>query len=159
MLQVLYCSWSTLWPLYIPYLLHPFLSPLGYPPTHNPLTQSDLPTTWGLQSVESYVHLLWLNPELAIWCCICVWGLISAGECCLVGGSNFVRTLGSRLIETVGPSTGLPSFSASFILSLIQLQGSPASVYWLCVNICIWLSFLLGLSEGGKYILLFVSTP
>jgi hypothetical protein len=31
------------------------------------------------------------------------------------------------------------SSSASSSFSLIQPQGSAASVHWLCVNICIWL--------------------
>jgi hypothetical protein len=45
------------------------------------------------------------------------------------------RSWGSRLVETAGPPTGLPSSSASFSLSLIQPQGSTASVLWLGVNI------------------------
>ena len=44
---------------------------------------------------------------------VCVGGFISAGVCCLVGGPVFGRSWGSRLIETAGPPTKLPSFSAS----------------------------------------------
>jgi hypothetical protein len=38
-------------------------------------------------------------------------GFISAGVCCLVGGPVYERSYGggSRLIETAGPPTGLPS--------------------------------------------------
>jgi hypothetical protein len=55
--------------------------------------------------------------------------------CCLFGGPVFERSKGSRLIETAGPPTGLPSSSASSSLSPIQSQGSAASVYWLSANI------------------------
>jgi hypothetical protein len=40
------------------------------------------------------------------------------------------KSQGSRLVETAG----LPSFSASSSLSLIQPHGSPTSVYWLGVS-------------------------
>jgi hypothetical protein len=44
----------------------------------------------------------------------------------------------------------LPSSSASFSLSLIQPQGSEASVHWLGANICIGLFQLLAGSFGGQ---------
>ena len=40
----------------------------------------------------------------------------------------------SRLVETDGLPMGLSSSSASSIFSLIQPQGSPASVLWLGTN-------------------------
>jgi hypothetical protein len=54
------------------------------------------------------VPLFWLNPDPAVLCCTCVGGLIRAGVCCLFGGPVIERSLGSRLIETIGPPTGLP---------------------------------------------------
>ena len=51
--------------------------------------------------------------------------------------------LGSRLVDTTGLPMKSPSPSASSILSLIQLQGSLVSVYWLGVSIYICLSQLL----------------
>jgi hypothetical protein len=80
------------------------------------------------------VHLLWLNPDLEVLCCICSGGLLSAGVCCLVGGPVSERSWGSRIIETAGPPTGSPSSSASSGLSLIQPQGLEASVLWLGAN-------------------------
>jgi hypothetical protein len=62
---------------------------------------------------------------------------MSAGMCCLVGGPVSERSRGSRIIETAGPPTELPSSSASFSLSLIQPQELAASVHWLAANICI----------------------
>jgi hypothetical protein len=76
-----------------------------------------------------------------------LWGLESAPVCCLVGGSISVRSQGSRLVETVALTLGLPSCSASSSFSLIQPKGSLASVHWLGVSICISLFCLLGLSE------------
>jgi hypothetical protein len=45
-----------------------------------------------------------------------------------------------RLIETAGPPTGSPCYSASSSFSLIQPQGSAASVLWLGVNMHLILS-------------------
>jgi hypothetical protein len=39
------------------------------------------------------VHLLWLNPEPAVFCFICVRGLISASVWCLVGDPVSERLL------------------------------------------------------------------
>jgi hypothetical protein len=44
------------------------------------------------------------------------------------------RSQESRLIETAGPPIGSPFSSASSSFSLIQPQGSPASVHWLGKN-------------------------
>jgi hypothetical protein len=45
-------------------------------------------------------HLLWLNPDPAVFCCKCVGGLISAGVCCLVGNPVYERSQGSRLLPS-----------------------------------------------------------
>jgi hypothetical protein len=62
---------------------------------------------------------------------------MSAGVFCLVGGSMSERSQGTRFIETAGLPIGLHSSSASSSFSLIQSQGSVASVHWLDINICI----------------------
>jgi hypothetical protein len=62
----------------------------------------------------------------------------------------FERSQGSRLIETSGPHTGLPSSSPSSRFSLIKKQASAASVHWLDTNICICLFQLLVGSFGGQ---------
>jgi hypothetical protein len=65
---------------------------------------------------------------------MCVRGLISVDVCC--GGPVFERPQRSRLIETAGPSTELPSpqlLPASPNLT----TGSAASVHWLGANNCI----------------------
>jgi hypothetical protein len=63
--------------------------------------------------------------------------LISAGACCLVGGLVSQRFQGSILVETASLPMGSLSSSFSSNFSLIQPQGSPASVRWLAVSICI----------------------
>ena len=70
--------------------------------------------------------------------------LFSAGVCCLVGGSVSERSRASRLVETAGLPMGSPSFS----FSLIQPQGSPASVHWLGVSI---FQLLVGPLGGQSY--------
>jgi hypothetical protein len=65
------------------------------------------------------------------------------------------RSQDSGLVETAGFPTGWPSSSASSCLSLIQPQGSPNSVRWLGISICVCLSLV-----GPLYArLLSVSTP
>jgi hypothetical protein len=59
------------------------------------------------------VHLLSLRPDHTVFHCICVRGFISAGICCLVGGSMSGRSQGSKLVETVGLPLGSPSSLAS----------------------------------------------
>jgi hypothetical protein len=62
------------------------------------------------------VHLLSLRPDQAVLYCIFVGGLISAGLCCLVGGSVSERSPGARSFEITGlnieptPPQLLPSF-------------------------------------------------
>jgi hypothetical protein len=70
------------------------------------------------------------------------WGL-HITLCMLFGGPVFERSGGSILIENADPPTGSPTSSASFSLSLIQQQGSAASVHWLGATICLWLFQLL----------------
>jgi hypothetical protein len=97
-------------------------------------TPSDFPTaqvSWrlgasSLTEAKSFSPLLYMCQ-----------GLISAGVCCLVGGSVSKRSWGSRSVKTAGLPIGFPSSSASSSFSLIQPQGSGASVYSLGVNICI----------------------
>jgi hypothetical protein len=84
-----------------------------------------------------------MNTDPEVLYCMCVGGLISAGVCSLYGGLVFGKSQGSRLIETVSPSTVSSSSLASFSLSLVQPQGSAASVHWLGANICLWLFHLL----------------
>jgi len=47
------------------------------------------------------------------------------------------RDQGSSLAESAGLPIGLPCSSVSSSFSLIQPKGSPASVHWLGVNVCI----------------------
>jgi hypothetical protein len=49
----------------------------------------------------------------------------------------------------LGLPIGLPSSSTSSSFSLLQPKGSPASVHWLSVNICIWQFELLVGPLGG----------
>ena len=90
---------------------------------------------------------------------MCVGGLISAGVCCPVHGPMFERSGGQafRLIETAGPPTGSPS-SVSSSFSLIQTQGSAASVHWLGTNLTLSAVFL-SLLDSNHDRSLFVSAP
>jgi hypothetical protein len=112
-----------------------------------------LPTLWVFKSLKGVSSLTEARPgSPLLYMCWRGGGvfLISAGVCCLVGGSVSERSHGSRLVETDGLPMGSPSSSASSSLSLIQPQGSPASIYWLGVNICIWLFQLPVGPLGGK---------
>jgi hypothetical protein len=109
------------------------------PNTHStwPLNSLGPPVSWGLGASSLNEHRPG-SPLLYVcwgayfsWCTLTFWW------------SNVWETSGSRLIETSGSPKGSPSSSASFSLSLIQQQGSAASVYWLGANICIWLFQLL----------------
>ena len=96
------------------------------------------------------MHLLWLDPDPAILCCICVGGLILAGVCCLVVVPVSERSPGSRLIETAGPITGLPSSSASSSFLLIQPQGSAVlAIGWVQISASDSSSCFLGLLESS----------
>lgn len=59
------------------------------------------------------MHLLRLNPDLAVLYSLCVRVLISAGLGSLVGGAVSERSQWSRLVETASLPKGLPSSSAS----------------------------------------------
>jgi hypothetical protein len=80
--------------------------------------------------------LLLLRPNQAVPCCICVGGLMSAGVCCLVGGSVSETSLESRSHVSAG-HMGQHCSSASFSFSPSQPQGSLAFVHWLGSSICI----------------------
>ena len=72
----------------------------------------------------------------------------------------FERFQGSRLIKADGPPTASSASSASFSFSLIQQQGSAASVIdWVQISAFDSFSCLLGLSEGSHDRSLSVSAP
>jgi hypothetical protein len=73
--------------------------------------------------------------------CVCLGG--AASICCLVYNSVSERSQRSGLVKTAGLPMGSPSSSTSSSLSLLQPPGSPTSVQWLDVNICICFSQLL----------------
>ena len=109
-----------------------------------PLNSLGPPATWGLGTSSPNEHRP-CSPLMYV----CWWPGIS--WCRLpFGGPVFERSLESRLIETSGPTTGSPSSSASSSLSLIQQQGSSASVHWLGATICLWLFQLLVQSFRGQ---------
>jgi hypothetical protein len=131
-LQILFPSWSTLdcFPSHTS-SLHPCLQKdvptplLSHASPLLPLQTSKLPepaVSWGLG--ESSLT----ESRPAVICYKCVGDLISVCVSYLVGGPVSERSWGSRLIETV---TGLPSSLASSRFSLIQPQGSAASLHWL----------------------------
>ena len=114
---------------------------MSAPSTHHPtrpLNSLGPPLYWRLfaTSLVAAASSSQLSSNYAVLCCICVRDLISAGVCCLVGGSEFERSCGSRLIETAGHPTVSPSSSASFSFPLIQPQWSAVSVHWLSASIC-----------------------
>jgi hypothetical protein len=87
-------------------------------------------------------------------------GLISVGVCCLSGGPGFERNRVSRLIETVGPPTGLLFLSASFILVYFNKRGQLLlSIGWVQMSASDTFSCLLGLSEGSHDSSIFMSIP
>jgi hypothetical protein len=123
-------------------VLHPIpspLSPRGCPHPSQPLPLLLLHPTSPLHSLGPQVSQR-LGVSSLLYMCQ---GLISAGVCCLVGGSVSERSQGSRLIETAGLPMGSPSSSASSSLSLIQPQGPWTSDQWLGVSICVCLSQML----------------
>ena len=61
-----------------------------------------------------------MNTDLEVLYCMCVGGLISAGVCCLVGGSVSEISQRSGLVETAGLLMGSLSILVSSILPLIQ---------------------------------------
>ena len=68
------------------------------------------------------MHLLSLRSDLAVLCCICVRSLISAGVCCLVGGSVSERSQESRSF-----------YGVTLLLSSFQLfPSSTAGVSSFC---------------------------
>jgi hypothetical protein len=98
------------------------------------------------------VHLLWLNPDPEVLYCIYVLGvsyqLVYAAW--LVGQCVW-EISGVQISWDCWSSYRVALLSASSCFSLIQPQGSAASVHWLGLNICIWLfSSLLGLSRADS---------
>ena len=154
-LQILFPFWSTLWLFHISYLL-------PAPCLHEDVTTPHRhPTRW-LNSLGPPSSLTEPRPDrLAVLWCICVGVLILGGVCYLVGGLVSERSWGSRLIETAGSPTGLPSSSASSSSSLIQPQGSAAlSISWVQISASDSFSCLLGLSLNLLFLrLLSISIP
>jgi hypothetical protein len=70
-------------------------------------------------------------------------GIGPACVCCQVGSSLSERSKGSWLVDSACFHMGSPSPSAASSRFLIQPQGSPTSVQWLGVSICVCLSQLL----------------
>jgi hypothetical protein len=119
-----------------PYLLPAPLSPHG---CHH-LTCK---LSWGLRASSLNEHrpnspLLHVCWELHIsWYMLSVWW-------------SSVWEISGVQNETAGPPTR-PSLLLSFFQpSLIQQQGSAASVHWLGANVCIWIFQLLVGSFGGQ---------
>jgi hypothetical protein len=135
-------------PVLIPLLVHPLTipHPIFLPPTPISKRMSPAPSPHPTRSPHSLgPQVSWrLGDSLTearihsflLYMC---WGLITAGVCCLVGGSVSEQSCWSRLIETADLSTGSPSSSASSSFTLIQPQGSLASFHWVGANIFIWL--------------------
>jgi hypothetical protein len=98
-----------------------------------------------------------MNTDPAVLYFICVGGFKSDGICCLVDSQVFEIT---RLIETAGPPTGLPFFSASFSLSYFKNRGQLLlSIAWVQISASEPFICLLGLPEYSHARYLFVSTP
>jgi hypothetical protein len=90
-----------------------------------------------------------MNTDLEVLYCMCVGGLISTGICCLVGG-QMLRDSGVQINWDRCSTYRISRLLSFFQPSLIQEQGSAASVYWLGASICIWLlQRLLGLLQGS----------
>ena len=131
---------STLWLFHIPYLLPKPRSPRGchHPHSSWPLNTLGSPISWrlGASSLNEHSPLLYVccGPHSS-WCMLPAWwysvwkisGVQINWDC-----SSFFRI-------------ALLSF---FQPSLIQIQGSVASVQWLGTNICLWLFQLLVGSSG-----------
>jgi hypothetical protein len=93
---------------------------------------SKLPGASSLLRVKCIISE-WTQTLQSVPCCMC-WG--PHISCCMLPfwWSSVWGILGSIVIETAGPPTGSPSYSASFSLFLIQPQGSAASAHWLVAN-------------------------
>ena len=109
-----------------------FLSPKECP-------HANPPHSWVLRFPQGQVFLFSLRPDQVIFGYICVRGLRPASLCCLIDGLVSERSQGSKLVETAGLPMGSPSSTTSSSLSLIQPQGSLASVHQLGISICICL--------------------
>jgi hypothetical protein len=119
---------------HIQYLLSTHLSPpeCPQPPLH--LT-SKLPRASSLLRVR---YTICEGTQICNSSTACVFGgLISAGVCCLFGGPVFERSRGRGQINWDCWSFYRTVLLSFFMPSLIQQQGSAASVHWLGTNICI----------------------
>jgi hypothetical protein len=145
-------SYCSTYPYFLP--THLSLSPPTTPYLIRSLNSLRSPVYWGLGSPSL------TETDLTVICCVCVRGIISTtGGCCLVGDPVSERSLGNRLIETVCPPTGSPSFSSSSSFPLIQSQAiSALSIAWVQISASDSFSCLFGLSEGSKDRFFFVST-
>jgi hypothetical protein len=126
-------------PIHTPTVPHPIpplhtLSLQGCPSPHPP----GLYTPRGIHSLEGLVHRLWLNKTLQ-----------SSAVYVLRTSYQLVYVAWSSVWEITGVNWECWSFYRVTLLlsfiqpSLIQPQGSAASVHWLGANICIWFFHLL----------------
>jgi hypothetical protein len=132
---------------FIPILVHPLIIPHPTPPPshhqedvlpqpHQTFSLDGAPSLSSVRCIFSEWVQIWqssavyvLGPHIS-WCMLPVWwpsvweisGVHISWDCC---------------------SYGAASSAASSSFSLIQPQGSRASVHWLGVNICIWFFQLL----------------
>jgi hypothetical protein len=94
-----------------------------------------------------------MNTDPEVLCCMCVGSLISAGVCCLFGGSVSERSQGSKLIETTGPPTESPFSSASFSLPQFNSRAQLLlSIGWVQISASDSFNCLLGLWEGSSFL-------
>ena len=123
--QTVSLSYSNLWLLHIPYLLLP-LSPRGcsFPTPTPPHHMYSLTGALSLMRVK-YIFSHWDQTQKPS----AVYVLGASYQLVYVAWLVFQRAQKSRLFETVGLLIGLPPSSASFSFSLIQPQGSSASVH------------------------------
>ena len=115
-------------PDFIPHPGRPSKCSTFYTSSPHPSFHKDIPTTHPLPKQTSKLHGAF--SLLRAWCIFIDWTQTQQSSavcvlgasyqlvyvCCLVGGPVLERSQGSRLIETTGPPTGLPSFSFFFQL-------------------------------------------
>jgi hypothetical protein len=143
---------STLWLLHIPHLF-PTQSPNCYPHPQPiwPLNTLGPPVSWGLVASSlnerrlrsPLLYLCW-RPHIS-WCMLSVWW------------SSVWEISGVQVNWDCWSSCRIALLLTFFQPSLIQQGGSTASVHWLGANI--YISCLLGLSEGSHGRSLFVCSP
>jgi hypothetical protein len=134
---------STLWLFHIP-LPHPHIHvdvPNPYPIW--PLNSLGSPVSWGLEASSLNKHRP-RSPQLYVcwrphisWCMLSVWW------------SSVWKISGVQMNWDCWSSYRIPFLLSFFQPSLIQQQGSAASVHWWGTNICIWL-FQLCIDSFGR---------